>query len=458
MLIGQDRSGKTSLKKSLMGKSFNEDEDSTVGIDVDPSHFKVSSEIWRPGENDQTTNDMEATSFEHHAARLVAEDLKKKKKGTKSMRSENSEFKKESPLDVPSSSSSDAAELFVDIRKSAPSSETARDTSESIHTSKDPKVDVRKHVPETSSDPTQSQLALSKIPDEVAILIRKLIKEVKKVPDEEEIYSVLWDFGGQSVYYTTHPLFITTRAMYLLVYDLSRDPYAIAEPVVKQGKYSKNLDNHGGKTNLDYLNFWMTSITSLASQDRDQHVCSGRVQVNIPPVFLVCTHADDPHSGVHPFALAGEVLGSLKSKPYKNQLYNSVFVVNNKKSGTESECSEVIRLRENILAVAKELPQMKEPIPIKWLKYEKALQVTAKEGHKWISFKVAKQIASEVCQIDDDKELSTLLDFLHDQRILIHFDDTKVLNSLVVLDPQWLVDVFKKVITVAHYDQTRSRI
>ena len=36
MLIGQDHSGKTSLKKSLIGKPFNPDEDSTIGIDVDP--------------------------------------------------------------------------------------------------------------------------------------------------------------------------------------------------------------------------------------------------------------------------------------------------------------------------------------------------------------------------------------------------------------------------------------
>lgn len=44
MLIGQDRAGKTSLKKSLRGICFDPHEDSTIGIDVDPSHFKVSTE------------------------------------------------------------------------------------------------------------------------------------------------------------------------------------------------------------------------------------------------------------------------------------------------------------------------------------------------------------------------------------------------------------------------------
>lgn len=56
-----------------------------------------------------------------------------------------------------------------------------------------------------------------------------------------------------------------------------------------------------------------------------------------------------------------------------------------------------------------------------------------------------------MCKIYDNQEFVTLLNFFHDQRILIHFDETAVLNNLVILDPQWLIDVFKKVITVQPY-------
>ena len=35
MLLGQDRAGKTSLKKSLLGLSFNPKQESTVGVEVD---------------------------------------------------------------------------------------------------------------------------------------------------------------------------------------------------------------------------------------------------------------------------------------------------------------------------------------------------------------------------------------------------------------------------------------
>ena len=68
MLIGRDRSGKTSLKKSLRGEPFNPDEDSTVGIDVDPSYFKVSTEIWKIGEKDQERNSETPISYEYRVA------------------------------------------------------------------------------------------------------------------------------------------------------------------------------------------------------------------------------------------------------------------------------------------------------------------------------------------------------------------------------------------------------
>ena len=79
MLIGQDHSGKTSLKKSLKGQVFSPDEDSTVGIDVDPAHFKVSTEVWRAGKKGQESNDDVAVSYEHHAAQFIVDSLTKER-------------------------------------------------------------------------------------------------------------------------------------------------------------------------------------------------------------------------------------------------------------------------------------------------------------------------------------------------------------------------------------------
>ena len=412
MVIGQDRSGKTSLKNSMMGKPFNPDEDSTLGIDVGRSHFNVSTDICMPSENtvnNQTQNDFrDALSFEHNIARLVAEVLTHKRN--------------------------------IDSKEDLPSIVASKNTIESVQ--------------ESGADSAARQEGKNCttviIPDEVAERIKNLLQEVGKetVGVDAEMYSVVWDFAGQPVYYATHPLFLTQRAVYLLVFDLSRDLHARADPTVKQGMYSMILDNHDCKSNLDYLDFWMTWVASIANQDENQQIRLGQSPLNIPPVFLVCTHADEPCGGEDPLVLARKVFGSLETKPYKNQLYKDVFVVDNTKSGSKSECSEVKRLWEKVVAVAKELPQMKEDYPIKWLRFEKALQTKVKDGKKWISLEDTKQIASKMCHIEDDREFTTLLNFLHDQRILIHFDNNPLLNNMVILDPQWLVDLFTSVITV----------
>ncbi|KAL9965171.1 hypothetical protein ACROYT_G028934 [Oculina patagonica] len=84
MMVGQERVGKTTLKKSLKGERFHANEESTRGIEVDPSHCKVTTEIWRPGKPNQTCPDS-ANSFDHHAAQLIARSLTKESlKGSKS--------------------------------------------------------------------------------------------------------------------------------------------------------------------------------------------------------------------------------------------------------------------------------------------------------------------------------------------------------------------------------------
>ena len=450
MVVGQDRSGKTSLKKSLMGKPFNPDEDSTVGIDADPSYFQVSTEVWKVGKKGEENDSETSLSYEQHVARLAVEHLRQKQNTPKESVPESTHTEETledkifmestvpislghnsveaSASDLPIASSHDTAE-FPDLSEETRSNATSQETST---------------VPEVGHD-------IPDMPEDIAALIEMKLKESEKVGDGEGVISVLWDFGGQSVYYTTHPLFLTTRAIFLLVDDLSRNPHDRAKSVVKQGMFTKAEDSFDLSTNLDYLDFWMSSVASLGRSESNQVGPKSVLPEKLPPVFLVCTHADTPYGGGDPFALAKQVFGSLQTKPYKSHLYDDIFVVDNTKSGHETECSEVVRLRNKVLAVAKELPQTKEVIPIKWLRYEKKLEDMKENGHKWISLDVAKQIAFEECDIVGDDQFHTLLNFLHDQRVLIHFDDTQELNKMVVLDPQWMVDVFKEVITIRPY-------
>ena len=76
MIIGQDRTGKTSLKKSLKGETFDAMEQSTEGIDTDPAYFKVSTEAWKTGEKSNATDPRSEALFEQQVAQWISGALK----------------------------------------------------------------------------------------------------------------------------------------------------------------------------------------------------------------------------------------------------------------------------------------------------------------------------------------------------------------------------------------------
>ena len=78
MLIGQDRAGKTSLKKSFLGLPFNPEEDSTDGIEVDPSKFEVDIDQvknWK-----RTDKKLSVSQFAFDLAKMVAKEIQEQGK------------------------------------------------------------------------------------------------------------------------------------------------------------------------------------------------------------------------------------------------------------------------------------------------------------------------------------------------------------------------------------------
>ena len=354
MLIGQDRSGKTSLKKSLKGIPFNPHEDSTVGIDVDPSYFKVTTETWKIGKEDQVTDKEAKNYFEYNLGRQVVKNLKHDENLPKTDSEPQSVSERnEVTEDPPSRMFAQDASSVHSLARTIPKAE--KDDNHAFET-----TDCKSYPEQTTE--RDDALSPQKTLKDIESLLPDLLA-VDQVEGEDDIYFVLWDFAGESVYYETHILFLTSRAIFLLAYDLSREPYEKAQPVKKQEMFKVIEDRIGTKTNLDYLDYWMTSVSLVSSQGKDhkmhQASASTRLPETLPPVFLVCTHADQPSGGKDPRDLALEVYGELQEKSYSTHLCGK-FEVDNTKSGEKPECPGVSRLRESIRTVAKELPQMKE--------------------------------------------------------------------------------------------------
>ena len=481
MIIGQARTGKTSLKKSLKGELFDPYEGRTEGIETDPSYFKVTTDIWRTGRNGEDTEMEPEFLLDRQLAQKLFKGLKEKERlgdpSTSGTKPSVKDFQVVEPSKAkpsvkdfqgvePSEANSPPTESSGESRSNRfePSLQDFKAVENAKAPSLPTKVSVELEELKTSSlvteqiegDPSpQDSEDHQKVPENVAVWVEKLLKENKEFMEGDDMYSVIWDFGGQSVFYDTHPIFLTEKAIYILACNLSCDPYQEADAPVKQGLYEGIEDTGCQKTNFDYLDFWMSSIYSLVSNNTNRQETSS--SETFPAVFLACTHADKPYTKEG--SPSRKIFGALR-KIY-GSLLKDVFLVDNTKSGSNDECEGVKQLREKVRSVAAKLPQMEQEIPLKWLRYEKVLYLMRKEGREKISIEEARKIASDKCGIDGEENFRTALNFLHDQKVLINFDESPGLERMVILNPQWLVDVFKEVITFKgfnHNDENFERL
>ena len=80
MLIGEQRSGNTSLKRSLKGQLYSSNEQSSDGvIRVVPSHFMVATGSWNTGQEEQGSDSDSADLYYDRGAQKVADHLREDK-------------------------------------------------------------------------------------------------------------------------------------------------------------------------------------------------------------------------------------------------------------------------------------------------------------------------------------------------------------------------------------------
>ena len=76
-------------------------------------------------------------------------------------------------------------------------------------------------------------------PEEITKHAKEWIKYVKgkKAVTEKSVSSIeLWDFAGQQLYYASHPVFLTSRAIYILVCNLSKSLHDTAKHLCETRK------------------------------------------------------------------------------------------------------------------------------------------------------------------------------------------------------------------------------
>ena len=137
----------------------------------------------------------------------------------------------------------------------------------------------------------------------------------------------VWDFAGQHVYYAAHSVFLSSRAMYIVVHNLSKPLNAQAQPCVRQGTREVTLENPNKETNLENLLSWLATVHNMTPTGEEMVETPNVLSYLRPPVFIVGTHADKPYEDTKD--VTSKILREISSKEYGKHVIPPFFFIDN---------------------------------------------------------------------------------------------------------------------------------
>ena len=230
--------------------------------------------------------------------------------------------------------------------------------------------------------------------------------------------------------------------IYLLMFDLTKklSEKAVCRVNVEHKELTAAARD-GEDTNMDHLLRWMDLIHSLKKDFQSDGT-------SYPPVILVGTHADgadDPRKVIDSVVEEKLVFDKKTYLPH----IASHLPIENSKSGESDHEEEIGELRKKILELADKIPHTKRKIPLQWHRVEKEISQPVWQKKKYLQREAfRKDIVSHHCTFNSEEDFDELVYFLHGRGTIVYHEHDKKKDGLVVLNPQWLINVLCEIIKV----------
>jgi internalin A len=216
-----------------------------------------------------------------------------------------------------------------------------------------------------------------------------------QVPDQSktekqksEIRVNIWDFGGQEIMHATHQFFLTKRSLYLLVLD-------------------SRLTQEENRAE-----YWLKIIQSFGGES---------------PVLIVGNKIDQ-----HPLDI--DRTGLQKKYP------NIVGILET----SAATGAGIAELKAAITEQVNSLPHVRDLLPETWFTVKTALEGLGRETN-FITHDKYLDLCAEN-EVSDETSQRTLIGFLHDLGVVLHFQDDPRLEALGILNPQWVTNGVYKIL------------
>ena len=300
--------------------------------------------------------------------------------------------------------------------------------------------------PKKSSEIFKNDTNRSSLSDNVTVyknrsvqdIVDKVMKYASKPISKkrtQETWMRVWDCGGQHVFRTILPAFVTSRSMFVLMFDARQyfDRTCISHTNL-DGRVIASQDEH--LTTQEILLRWMATIHSALCQKsaKPSESLSTKkdIFVEYPKILVVGTHADDPEVKENEEKILLSVNDAAESKPYSSIL-EGCCIVDNTTAGHNEEDPNYATIREKIHSMGEDLAIS---TPLRWILFRKYLTEYSK-SKPVVELAEIQEIAS-ACKIPEES-ISSVLEFYHSLGVFFHYSHIPVLTQKVFANPNWLI-------------------
>ncbi|KAK3106087.1 hypothetical protein FSP39_012531, partial [Pinctada imbricata] len=241
----------------------------------------------------------------------------------------------------------------------------------------------------------------------------------------------LTDFAGQLIYYTTHQTYLTSRGLYLLVFNLALGLDGVVED---EDLYpGKNQHRHM----IDFLEYWIAMIVTYA---RGEHS-------NFPKIILIGTHRDKIRNENE----IRKIKDGIQDR-FNDLITSSQLVLRDDLFIDARNMSDETRttIRRVILEEGMRYKEFGERVPSSWIALQEKLIELKEKRQIIVHLDVIRKLNSELKIPLKNEELEVFLKFLHNMGYVLYFDSPN-LRDKIILDPKVVIDAMRSFITCERF-------
>ena len=244
--------------------------------------------------------------------------------------------------------------------------------------------------------------------------------------EEKNIKVAIWDFGGQEFYHATHSLFFSNKALYLILFDQETNFQGIKDTWIYLYENALKVQKEVPLEHFHY-HYWLDNIRHYNDQ---------------PDTLLIQNKCDI--SDAIEIPTATKKIYSLKSN--KHIFYISVKDAFHKQDKGDFQVFQnklFDHIRDNVgkFKNSKRWQEIKNKLQSEW-----APENVLSFDQYVIRCQGIKPNIHDKENKNEQSQLDTLTEMLHEQGVLLHFPNIPELKNDVYVNPAWLTDCIYKVL------------